>query len=66
MPATCGAAAEVPLNGFNPVGWGGCPSLAGSVVFTFVAAARSGLSTSRPPLVPASSLPGVIGLSSGL
>src|SRR2546425_1545150 len=50
----CGAAAEVPKNGFKPPG--------GKVVETPSAAVTSGLLRTVPPLVPKRKLPGVISL----
>ena len=55
----CGAAAEVPKNGFKPLPLG-------KVVETPSAAVTSGLFRTAPPLVPKRKLPAVIGLPSAL
>ena len=55
IAAAWGAAADVPKNGLNP----------GVFVETPSAAVMSGLIRRRPPPVPNSRLPGVIGVPSG-
>src|SRR2546425_10965178 len=59
MAPACGAAAEVPKNGFKPL-------LLGNVVETPSAAVTSGLLRTVPPLVPKRKLPGVIAVPSAL
>src|SRR5437764_5587844 len=55
IPATCGAAADVPKNGKNP----------GVLQLTPSAPAISGFINVTPPLVANRKLPGVIGVPSG-